>query len=214
MANSGKIVQNVGLSMGQNITCLFNKVLKVEAQLVGFVDQEFIILQFPYISGIRSHLSSNTSFAAHLRLSQSLIFFSSTVDYVYEKKRLVVCSYPTSYKVFEARITKRYPCFLPIALSVNDTYILAVTQDISNNGCHLVVEAGHYKAARSIQLKDTLTVEFGSGINESFLVSAEVVYLKHCLATTRIGLHFTSIAGEDSISLKQIIQSHKHEISI
>lgn len=214
MANSAKIVQNVNLSMGQTITCLFNKVLKIEAQLIGFVEQDILILQFPYISGIRSQIAANTSFAAHLRLSQSLIFFSSTVEYVYEKKKLVICSYPTSFKVFEARITKRFPCFVPIALSINDTYILAVTHDISNNGCHLVIEAGHYKAARSIQLKDTLTVEFGPGISESFLVSAEVVYLKHCLATTRLGLHFTSIAGEDSISLKQIIQSHQHEISI
>lgn len=214
MADSGKIVQNVGLGMGQTITCLFNKVLKVEAQLVGFVEQEFIILQFPYVSGIRNQLSSNTSFAAHLRLSQSLIFFSSIVEYVYEKKRLVVCSYPASFKVFEARITKRFPCFVPIALSINDTYVLAVTQDISNNGCHMVIEAAHYKTARSIQLKDTLTVEFGPGIAGSFLVSAEVVYLKHGLATTRLGLHFTSIAGEDSISLKQLIQSHQHEISI
>lgn len=214
MADSGKMVQNINFVIGQSITCLFNKVLKVEAQLVGFVDQELIVLQFPYIVGIRSQLSNTSNFAAHLRLSQSLIFFSSAIEHIYDKKKLVVCTYPASFKVFEARITRRFPCFVPITLSINDVYMLAVTQDISNNGCHLIVETGHFKAARSIQLRDTLTVEFGSGIIDSFLVSAEVVYLKHGLASTHLGLHFTSIAGDDSTSLKQLIQGHQHEIRI
>lgn len=214
MEYSGKIVQNVSLNTGQSITCLFNKVTKIEAQLVGFAEQECIILQFPYIAGIRSQVVINTAFAAHLRLSQSLIFFSSMVEHVFEKKRLVVCSYPTSFKLFEARITRRYPCFVPISLSINDSYILAVTQDISNNGCHLVIEAAHYKSARSIQLKDTLTVEFGTVNSGNFLISAEVVYLKQGLASTHLGLHFTSIAGVDSVSLKQLILSHQHEINM
>ncbi|MEG2173525.1 MAG: PilZ domain-containing protein [Desulfovibrionaceae bacterium] len=214
MQDSGKIVQDISLATGQSITCLFNKVLKVEAQLVGFAEQDFLVLQFPYITGIRNQIIPNTSFAAHLRMSQSLIFFSSIVEHIYEKKKLVICTYPTSFKLFEARITQRFPCFVPISLSINDAYMLAVTQDISNNGCHLVVEAAYYKFARAIQLKDTLTVEFGSGNSSSFLVSAEVVYLKQGLASTHLGLHFTSIAGEDSITLKQLIQSHQHEINL
>lgn len=211
MANSGKIVTNVNLNIGQPITCLLNKALKVEVNLAGYVEQEFIVLQFPYISGIRNQIIPNNPLAAHLRMSQSLIFFSCAIEHIIEKKRIVLCSYPTSFKVFEARISRRFPCCMPVALSIRDTYILGVTQDISNNGCQMVIETSHYKMARAIQLKDVLTLEFGVGTPASFLVSAEVVYLRQGLATTHLGLHFTSIAGDDAASLKQLIQSHSHD---
>lgn len=212
MADSGKIVTNIHLDIGQPITCLLNKVLKVEVNLSGYIEQECLMFQFPYISGIRNQIIPSNPMAAHLRMSQSLIFFSCSIEHVIEKKRLVLCSYPTSFKVFETRVSRRYPCYMPIALSLRDTYILGVTQDISNNGCQMVIETSHYKTARSIQLKDVLTVEFGVGTAASFLVSAEIVYLKQGLSTTHLGLHFTSIAGDDSPSLKQLILSHAHDI--
>lgn len=212
MANAGKIVTNVRLNIGQPITCLLNKVLKVEVNLAGYIEQELIMLQFPYISGIRNQIIPNNPLAAHLRMSQSLVFFSCAIEHIIEKKRLVLCSYPTSFKVFEARVSRRFPCFMPIAISVRDSYILGVTQDISSNGCQIVLETGHYKMARAIQLKDVLTLEFGVGVSPSFLVSAEVVYLRQGLATTNLGLHFTSIAGDDSAALKQLLQSHSHDV--
>lgn len=214
MEDKGKIVTRVDLCTGQTITCLLNKSQKIETQLVGFAEEQFLLLQFPYIAGIRNLLLPGQTFAAHLRLSQSVIFFSSTVEHTIEKKRLVVSSYPASFKVFEARSKERFSCFLPVSLSAGDTFMQGVTSDISASGCHIIIDTSYYKTARFININGIISVEFGINHSSGFVVSAEVLFLRTGLAATHLGLRFSSIAPDDSEHLKNIIQRYKHEITV
>lgn len=200
-----KDVYALDIPMGTAITCLLNKSEKIIARMVGFEVDSFLILKFPVIAGIKSYLVERTPFAAHLSLGSSSIFFSSAIDAVMERKFLALCQYPSVFKVFDLRLNKRVDCLVPAGVMLNDCYYYGVIKDLSDGGCHFVLDAVRGNELRKVAAGDMLTLELGPS-GDTLMITGEVMHARSSLARTTLGIAFRGIEARDQGRLASYLQ--------
>ena len=198
-------VYALDIPMGTPITCLLNKSEKIITRIVGFEQDHFILLKFPVLTGIKSYLQERMPFAAHLSLGSSSIFFSSYIDAVFERKFLALCQYPSLFKVFDMRTGKRVDCLVPAGILLNDCYYYGVIKDISDGGCHFVLDAVRGTDVRKVVQGDMLTLELGPQ-NDTLMITGEVMHAKKSLARTTLGIAFRGMEPRDRTRLTAYLQ--------
>lgn len=198
-------VYALDIPMGTPIACLLNKSEKIITRIVGFEPENFLILKFPALTGIKNYLQERTPFAAHLNLGSSSIFFSSYIDAVVERKFLALCQYPSLFKVFDMRGAKRVECLVPAGVMLNDCYYYGVIKDISDGGCHFVLDAVRGNEVRKVVEGDMLTLELGP-YTDTLMVTGEVMHARKSLARTTLGIAFRGMEPRDKARLASYLQ--------
>ena len=193
------------IPLGTPITCLLNQTEKVITRLLGIEQDNFLLLKFPALTGVRQYLQERTPFAAHCNLGSSSIFFSSYIDCVIERKFLALCQYPSLFKVFDMRAGKRVECMVPAGIILNDAYHYGVVKDIGDGGCNFVLDAVRGNDARPMATGDMLTLELGPS-HDTLIITAEVMHAKRGLARTTLGIAFRGMDARDRARLSVYIQ--------
>ena len=206
MTQRSKDVQFIHIPLETEITCLMNKSDKLITRLVGFHDYEFLILQFPRIPNIGRYLREGLPLAAHFSQGSSNIFFSSVMECTVEKKHLAICKYPEIFKVFDVREDRRMECLIPVGVTLHDAYYGGVMTDVSEAGCHLVLDVTGGSDIRSLTTGDTLTLELSSQ-GTLFTVGGEIMHIRKGLSRTALGVAFRDMDNRDASTLTTLIQS-------
>lgn len=198
-------VYSLDIPMGTSITCLLNKTEKIITRVVGYEQDNFIIMKFPVLAGIKSYLVERASFAAHLNVGSSSIFFSSHIDAVLERKFIALCQYPSVFKVFDMRLTKRVDCLVPAGIMLNDCYYYGVLKDLSDGGCHFILDAVRGNEIRKAAAGDMLTLEMGP-LGDTIMITGEVMHSRSNLARTTLGIAFRGMDARDKARLNNYLQ--------
>lgn len=200
-----KTIYSVEMPIGVTITCLVNKVEKIDTRLIGYEEDSFIILKFPYLTCIKKYLAENMPVNASFSCGNTNIFFTSYIETAVIKKFLAICDYPPHFKMIDLRKARRVQCLVPAGISLDTGYHYGVLRDISAGGCQLVLNAAHMEVPALPEVNETLALELGPQ-NSTQLLTGTIKHVQKNKNLTALGIAFMSLADREVSKLEDYVQ--------
>lgn len=116
---------------------------RIKCRLVGWVEDEFVVLQAPLTPGIRSRVTANSQMAVRYLHEGDLIGFRAEyIDFLIRPIPLLLISYPERFEVHSLRDSKRLSCSCMASLTVKGGLYNGLLVDLSRGGCRFRFEPG------------------------------------------------------------------------
>ncbi len=197
---------NMDIPLGTVFTCLFKNGTKLETQLVGYEHDNFFLLKFPTISGIGNYLVKDTPMAVLFKAKGFNVTFASTLNTPIPRKFLSFCNYPAKFKLYEIRNTTRTDCLLPASVTVKDERYYGVVQDISQDGCKLVLEGVGGTNLRKLEQGERIQLEIWTQ-RDAMHVNATIMRSMKNISRVMLGLAFADVTKQDLAIIQSFISS-------
>ncbi len=202
------ILHSLEIPLGTTFTCVLKNNTKFETQLLGYEHDNFFLLKFPTVTGIDAYLVHNAAIAGRFRTSGYHITFATVITLPIPRRFLAFCQYPSQFKVYEVRNTKRMDCLIPSGVTLEgvEDKFYGVIQDISMSGCRLILEAIHGTVLRKLAVGHRLVLEAWTQ-KDTLNVEAVVTRANHSISRVVVGLSFNDLSKQELSIIESFMYS-------
>ena len=166
--------------------------VRLKSVLVGLDPGNYLILQLPHMSGIKTKLyPGNQVIVRYVKSGTIYGFQCNVVDYIMKPFRLLFLSYPKIVSSHNLRKQQRVDCFIPVSIFIEGKEYCGAVMDISGGGCLLTCQASTEGILPKIEVGDKVKFSFQlPGQTGVQVVTGQVRSIRQDCDKKSIGLQF------------------------
>jgi c-di-GMP-binding flagellar brake protein YcgR len=170
---------------------------KFKVEILGGSRNSFLIITMPMYRGAMDRLQEGENVGIAFQQSGKLYQFSTSILHQSLKPApILFLAWPKSATRKELRAATRFPCALPISVSLDGESHPGVIADISLAGLGVIFKTDHRSALRSLLPNTTVTASFSLGDFGEILGALAVRRVEAGQDSVRLGL---SLEGLDEM---------------
>lgn len=165
---------------------------KIKSEVVGFSDDNFILVRFPAIPGIRSKVSEGKTLIVKLFSDGAVYGFKADViNYVSKPEFLLFISYPAYIEKIEVRKHNRILCHMPTEVYINDFHLKGIIFDISKGGCRVNIFDITLSILKHFEVNEEVLLSFYvSTEKENINIVGQIKNITSSMEDVSVGLKF------------------------
>ena len=156
--------KELDLHIRQGSTILINfpeQETPIKTQILGFSKDEFLLIRFPYIPGIRDKIQVGRGVVIRYLYEGTIFGFQAYIlNSVTKPVPLLFLDYPGSVEVYDLRQYKRIQCQLPARVYIKDEELEGMILDLSHGGCKVYMQDLRASTIKEIQIDEYIALKF------------------------------------------------------
>jgi len=187
--NQGKI----NLSVGEKLFIQFSgERNSIKSEVVGFSQENFIIIRSPAIPGIRSKMMEGREIVVKLFSDGTVYGFKSDIiNYVFKPDSLLFINYPAYIEKYEVREHSRLLCNLPVDVCIKDVKLQGIISDISIGGCRINIYDITFSVLKNFEIDEKVILYFYLSTETDLVeISGKIKNLTSSMENVSTGIMF------------------------